>query len=163
MFTYIIDWVGYQGPYLLLGLSCFLLREKTNYLNFYLVGWVSNVFLNILLKGIIQQPRPSEDLHIYNVEKEQLKRIGYDRYGMPSGHAQMSFYSVAFLYFVFKNPYFLAGYTIISMVTNYQRIKYKNHTVTQVIVGSFVGFLVGYLFYIAAGKHKRGILTLKEE
>ena len=161
--VYILDFIGYQGPYLLLGVSSFLLWNKPNYLGFYWTGWVLNVFLNILLKGIIRQPRPTEDLHIFNAEKEQLKRIGYDRYGMPSGHAQMAFYSVSFLYFVFKNPLLLMSTVLLSTITNYQRVKYKNHTISQVIVGSLVGAAVGYLFYTVAGKKNMGILRLKSD
>jgi len=160
---YILDFIGYQGPYLLLGVSSFLLWNKPNYLGFYWSGWVLNVFLNILLKGIIRQPRPIEDLHIFNAEKEQLKRIGYDRYGMPSGHAQMAFYSVSFLYFVFKSPLLLISSVLLSTITNYQRVKYKNHTTSQVVVGSLVGFAVGYFFYMIASKKNMGILRLKPD
>ena len=158
---YIFDLIGYQGPYLLVGISTFFLWKKPNFLSFYLVGWVLNVVLNIFLKGIIQQPRPSEDLHIFNAEKYQLNRIGYDRYGMPSGHAQMAFYSVSFLYFVFKSPFLLISTFILSMITNYQRVKYKNHTTSQVTVGSLVGILFGYLFYYVSNKKNMGILRLK--
>lgn len=160
---YILDWIGYQGPYLLLGVSSFLLWNKPNYLGFYWSGWVLNAFLNILLKVIIREPRPSEDLHIFNAEKEQLKRIGYDRYGMPSGHAQMAFYSVSFLYFVFNSPFSLMCSVLLSIITNYQRIKYKNHTISQVVVGSLVGFAFGYLFYMIASKKNMGILRLKPD
>jgi membrane-associated phospholipid phosphatase len=160
---YGIDCIGHQGPLLLLGLSTYLLWRKPFYLSFYLTGWVCNVIINILLKGFIQQPRPSEDLHVFRAEKEHIKRMGFDRYGMPSGHAQMAFYSVGFLYFVFQNTFLLISTAILSIITNYQRVKYKNHTVMQVIVGSLVGFFVGYVFYILSKKNKMGILRLKKD
>ena len=163
MISYILDWIGYQGPYILAGVSSFLLWNKPTYLGFYWTGWILNVFLNLLLKGLIQQPRPSEDLHIFNTEKSQLKRIGYDRYGMPSGHAQMAFYSVSFLYFVFTSPMLLIGTLLLSTITNFQRVKYKNHTINQVIVGSFVGAFVGYAFYMISDKKNMGVLELKED
>ena len=163
MFTYILDWIGYQGPYILVGVSSFLLWNKPTYLGFYWTGWILNVFLNILLKGIFKHPRPSEDLHIFNTEKAQLKRIGYDRYGMPSGHSQMAFYSASFLYFVFKNPILSLGTLVLSTITNFQRVKYKNHTVNQVLVGSLVGAFVGYTFYMISNKQNMGFLGLKQD
>ena len=163
MLLFTLDWFGYQGPYILAGVSSFLLWNKPTYLGFYWIGWILNVFLNLLLKGFIQQPRPSEDLHIFNTEKTHLKRVGYDRYGMPSGHAQMAFYSVSFLYFVFKNPILLFGTLLLSIITNFQRVKYKNHTVNQVIAGSFLGAFVGYTFYMISTKKNIGFLRLKQD
>jgi membrane-associated phospholipid phosphatase len=43
----------------------------------------------------------------------------------------------------------------------YQRVKYKNHTVSQVVGGAFVGSISGYLFYLAAITKITGPLKLK--
>ena len=52
---------------------------------------------------------------------------------------------------------------VLSTITNYQRVKYKNHTISQVVVGSLVGLAVGYLFYTVAGKKNVGVLRLKPD
>lgn len=163
MLVSILDWIGYQGPYILGVFSSFFLWNKPNYFTFYWMGWILNVVLNLLIKGIVQEPRPLEDLHIFNSEKEQLKRIGFDRYGMPSGHAQMVFYSVSFLYFVFRSNILLFTTLFLSIITNYQRVKYKNHTIKQVVVGSLVGSFVGYAFYMISDKKNMGVLELKQD
>jgi membrane-associated phospholipid phosphatase len=94
--TRTIDYIGYLGPFLLLLSSIILLRTKGTLLSVYVVGYVLNLIINVILKDIIKQPRPSEDLSIFNASVAHGKRISFDRYGMPSGHAQMAFYSTTF-------------------------------------------------------------------
>ena len=89
------------------------------------------------------------------------KRFGPDQYGMPSGHAQMVFFSTSFIFFALKNKYISLVYFIISLISMYQRVKYKNHTVSQVVGGAFVGSISGYLFYLAAMSKLSGPLKLK--
>jgi membrane-associated phospholipid phosphatase len=43
----------------------------------------------------------------------------------------------------------------------YQRVKYKNHTVSQVVCGAIIGSICGYLFYLAAMSKLSGPLKLK--
>ena len=54
-------------------------------------------------------------------------------------------------------------YAIISLLTMYQRIKYKNHSVIQVIVGAIMGAVIGYSFYIYARKTMAGKLKGRED
>ena len=155
------DTLGYFGPQLLLVSSIFLLLGKKTYLHIYLIGFVFNIIINFVLKGLIQQPRPHEDRRLFNLEILSGKRIGYDRYGMPSGHAQTSFYSTIFIYLVLKNVWISLVYLFISSITFYQRIKFNNHTLGQVIVGSFIGTIMGYIVYQYGKKILKGNLNLK--
>jgi len=157
----ILDTSGFFGPNILLIASIFLLLDKKTYLNIYLIGFVFNIILNFILKGIIRQPRPEEDKRLFNLELLSGKRIGYDRYGMPSGHAQVVFYSTAFVYLVLKNVWISLLYLFISLITFYQRIKYKNHTLEQVVAGSFVGSGMGYLVYQYGKNILKGKMKLK--
>ena len=147
---FILDWVGYFAPIILFVSSCFLLYKKNMLLSLYIIGSILNTALNGILKDIIKQPRPTEDIRIFNASKMLDKRFGYDRYGMPSGHAQSVFFSTVYIYFALDNKYISLIYLAISLITMYQRVKYKNHTIFQVIVGAIVGSFVGYLFYLFA-------------
>ena len=143
----ILDTVGYFGPQILLFSSIILLFKKWNTLCFYLIGYGSDIAINFMLKGIIQEPRPILDKDIFNIELLNGKRIGYDRYGCPSGHASSVVYSVFFSYFALQNPKILAFYLAISITTMYQRLKYNNHYLHQVIIGAIAGFLCAFAFY----------------
>ena len=96
-----VDIVGYLAPFILFFTSICLLRTKSYFFVYYIIGFGLNILLNILLKGIIQQPRPKEDIKLINISKNNGKRISYDVYGMPSAHAQLSFYSLVFIYLVY--------------------------------------------------------------
>ena len=140
----IIDHIGYNGPIILTFLTSLFLRNKRKMLFIYLVGSVINVLINYLLKMLIKEPRPLED----NIDLEWINnRNGVDKYGMPSGHAQMIFFSCSFLYYVLNDVKLLLLFLLISINTIRQRYNYKNHTFNQLFVGSIVGSLVGYLFY----------------
>ena len=89
------------------------------------------------------------------------KRFGPDQYGMPSGHAQSVFFSTSFLFFALKNKYVSLVYLIVSLNSMYQRVKYKNHTVSQVVCGAIIGSICGYLFYLSAMSKLSGPLKLK--
>lgn len=142
-----IDTIGYFGPQILCVFSVILLFKKWNSLSLYLVGYITNILLTYLLKGIIQEPRPTEDKKILELALRRGKRIGYDKYGCPSGHASSVIYSTTFVYLVLQNPKVLGIYLLVSLLTMYQRVKYKNHTVHQVIVGAIVGFFSAIVFY----------------
>ena len=158
-----IDYIGYLGPMILLVLSIFLLINKATLLTSYIFGFVMSVIINSILKYIIKQPRPSEDLSIYNASIAHGKRVSFDKYGMPSGHATGVFYSTAFIFFALKNPYISLIYLIISINTAYQRVKYKNHTILQVMIGAIVGAITGYIAYLFAKKKLVGLLKFKKD
>ena len=158
-----IDYIGYSGPVLLLISSIYLLWDKKTFLSIYLIGLMFNIILNFVLKGLIQQARPTEDKRLFNLEILKGDRISYDRYGMPSGHAQSAFYSTIFVYLVLKNNSITAVYLLVSFIILYQRIKYKNHTFLQVVIGSFIGSIMSFLVYTYGKKVLKGLLLSKKD
>ena len=160
MFTDIIGWNGFI---ILFASTLFLLNNKQTLLIYYVVGIVINYFLNYVLKGIIKQPRPSGDVELINIATHNGKRVGYEIYGMPSGHAQMAFYSVVFIHLALKNIKITVLYLLVAVTTMYQRVKYQNHTVLQVVVGSLIGLVIGYIFFIFAQKNVVGKLLRKKD
>jgi membrane-associated phospholipid phosphatase len=160
------DTIGYFGPQILAVISIILLRTKFTLLKVYIIGYLLNTVLNAILKGIIREPRPSEDKNIFNIwlnNKSKTDRKWFDRYGMPSGHAQTAFYSTSFIFFALKNTNITILYLILTLNTLYQRVNYKNHTVNQVIIGSLVGSLVGYFFFNYSKMLLKGKLKLKPD
>jgi membrane-associated phospholipid phosphatase len=159
----VVDLIGVSAPQILFFVSCYLLWNKPVFLNYYIGGFFINTILNLLLKGIIRQPRPSEDIKLFNLAVNNGKRMGFDVYGMPSGHAQLAFYSTIFIYLALKNKKIAFVFLLISMISLYQRVKYKNHTILQVIVGSGVGALFGYFIYYLSTQKIKGKLRSKKD
>lgn len=155
--------IGTTGPLLLLTSSLFLLRFKTTYLFFYLLGFIVNIILNCILKVTIQDPRPKEDIVLFELALNHGKRIAMDKYGMPSLHAQSVGYSYAFILFTIHNMYVMWGYLIISLITMMQRYTYKNHTFFQIVIGNFIGVVAGTLCYMLSNKFIQGHMKNKDD
>jgi membrane-associated phospholipid phosphatase len=138
----IIDKIGFFGPVIIFLISIYNLWNQQKYLISYLVFSFCNTIVNKILKVIIQQKRPNDSIKIMDESYE-----GIERYGMPSGHAQSSFFSIAFLYFVKGSPIWLIIELFIAALTVYQRWKYRQHTIEQLIIGSILGICFAYLSY----------------
>jgi len=158
-----IDTIGYLGPQLLFFASIYFLFDKLAYLSVYFVGFFLNILLNVILKSLIQEPRPTEDKRLFNLELLNKRRIGHDRYGMPSGHAEGVFYSTVFIFLTLKNKWIGFTYFLISLITCYQRVAYKNHTFQQVLIGSIVGAFMGFFFYYYGNHILKGRLREKPD
>lgn len=159
----ILDYLGYLGPLILLVSTIFFIKKKDTLLTYYIFGYGINIIVNILLKVLIKQPRPSEDINVFNASIAQGRRVEFDVYGMPSAHAQNVFYSTAFISFALKSPAISLVYLLISINTGRQRIKYKNHTLLQVVCGAGVGLITGYITYLFGMKNLIGLLKYKKD
>lgn len=165
----LISTIGQNGPIILFALSVFLLRNKCNLLFYYITFYVIGLILNIILKGIIQQPRPSIDKKTFDLMIKNKERyiskygVPYDIYGMPSGHSQSVLFSTIFIYFAFHNIKLTIIYLLISIITVSQRVIENHHTVLQVIVGSMIGLIIGYVSYEMAKIKMAGKLTNKKD
>jgi len=155
----IFDRFGQYGPLVLRTYSCYLLWDKSNLFFYYIVGIFINAILNLIIKGIIQEPRPSEDLKTFELSLKNGSRflfkdgIPHDIFGMPSGHTQSSLFSTIFIFLSLKKLNILRVYLIISFIIMSQRVAFNHHTIPQVIVGAIVGGLFGYfMFYMAQNK-----------
>jgi membrane-associated phospholipid phosphatase len=158
---------GNFGPVILFFLSIFLLWNNDNLFFYYIVGIFSNSILNLILKGLIQQPRPGEDITKFNLALTHGKRflfkdgIPHDIFGMPSGHSQSVLFSTVFVYLSLRKNKLLYIYLIISLLTITQRVVYDYHTILQVIAGSLVGGSFGYFVYYLAREKIKGHITEK--
>lgn len=157
------------GPFILFILSWYLLWNNQNLFFYYNIGLFSNTVINLFLKGIIQQPRPMFDSKKVSLAKTNTKEyfyqngIPFDIFGMPSGHAQMSFFTTTFIYLSLKHKNLLYLYLIFSILICYQRIKFDYHTLTQIIVGSLIGAAYGYFIYQLAREKIKGRIREKPD
>jgi membrane-associated phospholipid phosphatase len=161
--------LGEYGPIILVFLSWYLLRDHKNLFFYYTVGIFLNSIINIILKGIIQQPRPMYDSDKVRLLKTYGKHylfqngIPFDIFGMPSGHAQMCLFSTIYIYLVFKKIEYLYIYIPLSILTCYQRVKLSYHSISQVLVGTLVGSLFAYIVYIFGMEKIKGKIREKSD
>jgi membrane-associated phospholipid phosphatase len=154
------DYLGIYAPIILFFISILLLQNKTKYLQIYTFGFIFNIILNSILKYAIKEPRPSKSSRILEIGIPNT-HFGFDNYGMPSGHAQTCGYSLAFITLVLNNPLITGLYLVFTFISLFQRFKYNNHTILQLIVGLAVGLGFGYLMYHVGNKWIKGDLKMK--
>lgn len=97
------------------------------------------IFISVFLfSGWLNHPRPKDSLPFLSDEHIKLHSNG-----MPSGHAQLTSFSLMYSYLISgKRAYeslALFGLTI------FQRFCFKNHTLLQLFVGSLIGIGMAYL------------------
>jgi len=161
--------IGQNGPMLLLFTTIFLLRNKHNLLFYYILFVIVSLLLNLLLKGIIQQPRPSIDSKTFHLMMKNKERyiynhgIPYDIFGMPSGHSQSVLLSTIFIYLSLRDIKIALFYLFITLITLTQRVIDNHHTILQVIFGSLVGCILGYVAYNIAQTNVQGKKTAKKD
>ena len=128
-----------------------------------------NMILNIILKGIIQEPRPLFDHKKVSLALTHAKRLFYQNgvpfnlFGMPSGHAQNSFFSTIFIYLALRKMNITYIYLALTILTCIQRITSNYHSINQVIVGSFIGSLFAFFIYYLAEIKLQGKIRLKSD
>jgi len=160
----LFGYIGYFGPIFLIIYSIILLIKKSLLLQFYFIGLGVNTLLNIILKILIKDPRPKDDIPLFEAElAHDKRRISFDRFGMPSGHAQTVGYSLGFILFSLKSHLVTNIYLIITLITLWQRYFYRNHSLPQLLVGLTIGLIMGYLFYWIATKKIMGPINAKPD
>ena len=141
--------LGYYGPLYLFVLAgvVWLAQHPSHMIEaliVYLTFQLALHFINKLLKLLFKQKRP--------VETGADLLDGADRYGMPSGHAQMIFSQAALVVFAAmeqRTALFIlpAGVAVgWAMITAWQRVDDQRHSLAQVFVGALIGVLCAYIF-----------------
>jgi membrane-associated phospholipid phosphatase len=167
MLSELFNKFGTFGPIILIFPSMYMLWNKNNLFFYYTVGLFISSILNIILKGLFLEPRPTIDQKSFDLSFKHGKRflfkdgMPYDIFGMPSGHSQSTFFSTIFIYLALRKKNITYIYLGVSLLTILQRVVYNHHTVLQVIVGAAIGSVVGYLFYYLATENVKGIIREK--
>lgn len=140
----LFDYIGFYGPVILFMTNFYYLFDKRLYLLIYLIGSITNITINEVLKIIIREPRPNGQIHF--VDSQQLH--GPHLYGMPSAHTQSCIFSACYIYLVTGYHYIFIFSLFISAITFYQRWKFNRHSINQLAVGSLIGaFYAWVLIY----------------
>jgi membrane-associated phospholipid phosphatase len=115
----------------------------------YLVSWLNMivfavVFLSsgwlnhLILKDYINDPRPSGSSAFLANEHIKLHQNG-----MPSGHAQLTAFSLTYAYLLSGQRFYESIALFLLTIT--QRYVFKNHTAAQLFAGSILGAGIAYL------------------
>ena len=159
--------LGVYGPLILFFLSTFLLKNNKILFNYYLTGILLNTILNIILKAVIQQPRPSVDKRQFELLKSHATHylfqngVPFDMLGMPSGHALSSLFSLVFIYYSLGETKWLYIYSALTLITLYQRVAYNFHTISQIMVGTIIGLCMAYIMFEMAREKIKGKIRPK--
>ena len=160
--------IGEYGPIILFVISLYLLSNKKNLFFYYTFGFFMNSILNLILKGIIQEPRPFEDIDKFNIAIKNAKififkddGIPFNIFGMPSGHTQSCLFSTIFIFFSLKRIDIFILYLFISLISFYQRLYFNYHTFTQSFFGCVIGGFIGYYFFYLSQQKMKGLIREK--
>ena len=121
MFFTLLDEIGEKGPLILMIISVFLLWSRKNQLIYFIIGSFVNLLINIFLKGIFQQPRPSDniDTKTFNLALKNGNQfifkngIPYDIFGMPYGHVQLCLFYTTFVFLSLNQYNIISIYLLI--------------------------------------------------
>ena len=169
IFLELFNKIGTIGPAVLTITSIYLLWDKQTLFLYYLFGIFFDIILNLVLKGVFQMPRPSENIQLFNLALTRGRRfifkngMPHDRFGMPSGHAESVLFSTVFIYCALKNNKILYGYLFMSFIVLSHRIFFNHHTFLQVLAGAMVGTGLGLGVYHLAGVNIKGRITEKSD
>jgi membrane-associated phospholipid phosphatase len=166
---YILDQLGRHGRQIIGGASLLILYKlgKPLTLGYYALGALICILANMILKILIKQPRPKDDKPDFNFLIQNNKRVSYDKFGMPSGHAQFMFFTLVFMAYAMRGYkyywWLMTLFTLLTINTVSQRIRDYNHTTIQVVVGSIVGIMFGLGAYYVTKTKLKGKLMAKDD
>ena len=124
-FNYIYSNVGIFGPVILYIVASYLLWKKNTSFYYFQVGVFTCTILNLVLKGIFKQPRPSEDPKQFSLALKNGYRfifkngIPHDIFGMPSGHSQSAMFTTTFIWLSINNIKIRINHNLTVIITNY--------------------------------------------
>jgi membrane-associated phospholipid phosphatase len=148
----ITDSIGFYGPLINFIITTVNIWKQPLYLAGYIVTSFVNVIINRVLKMTIKQERPSHSKKLVAWEHY----TGAEQYGMPSLHAQSVFFSMTYLYLVKRHVYWTLIECFVAIMTFYQRWKYRNHTLNQLVVGSILGSTIAYISHMIIRQYLHG-------
>ena len=151
---YIIDFIGLNGPIIMFLVTIYYIQEQSTYLWVFIIASFCNKYINDILKEIIKQPRPVNQIDFMGETEALIK--GAQSYGMPSGHMQILCFSIAYLWCLYPLYSIYLVSFIISIITFYQRWKYRRHTIEQLTWGAITGSILGYYTYYFTWKYIHG-------
>ena len=144
--------VGYFGEYITFIITCALIFNQHIFFIFYIIFFILNRIVNQYIKKIFKGERPNNPLKFLESDTFSKKK-----YGMPSGHSQLTFFSIVYCCLV--TNHFLLWMVLIGFIVVYERYKFNNHTIDQLVYGSVFGAALGFVCYYIVKIIKTKILN----
>jgi membrane-associated phospholipid phosphatase len=141
-----LDGMGFYGPLIVIFIILFALRNQPKYMWVYVIAIFANNYLNRWFKSLFLEERPKNPIQFSKYETYK----DVESYGMPSGHASAIGFSIIYLLLVKSHSIWLPICIFIGILTMYQRVKYRRHTVEQVCTGAITGGICGWIAYSLA-------------
>ena len=152
--------IGYFSSCILISLTIIMICYNEQYLDllWFLVALYLNTILNRLLKILFKHERPIDEAKFLVSDCYNQKNKAY---GMPSGHSQTSMFSFTYLFLTTQNihPWILVLAFMVIILMLIQRLVFKNHTITQLIIGGIIGILFAYMVVIIKNKINKYIFN----
>lgn len=152
MNTEIIEYIIVNSPYLISLCTIYLLRNNTPYVWAFVIGSWINMYMNKLLKSWIRLPRPDLQRTETN-ETAYPFYIGAEKYGMPSGYAQILFFAITFLFLVKRYITITYLFLFLACIVLYQRWIYKHNTFEQLAAGIITGSVFAYCIVLGTNQY----------
>lgn len=150
----ILAWSSLVPIFIIVSFVTLILFRRELHTMAWFLGLLVNEVVNMLLKRMMKSPRPCSVL--------DSKKL-YNKYGMPSSHAQfmgfMAAYAVFFAYIrlkvhVYENftdnirQHFISLSSVaVALIVCYSRLYLHYHTVEQVLTGLVVGVISGVVWF----------------
>jgi len=147
--------IGYFGEYITFIITCALIFNQRIFFIFYIIFFILNRFINQYIKKIFKGERPNNPIKFLESDKFTKKK-----YGMPSGHSQLAFFSIVYCYLVTNNfiPWMVLLLAI-GVIVLYERYKFNNHTIDQLVYGAVFGSAIAFVCYYIVKIIKTKILN----
>lgn len=145
----IFDYIGHYGPIITFSVTFYSLLSRTKYLYVFVIGSIANNYINMFLKNAFRELRPKNPVKF--IDSNQLINKNY--YGLPSGHAQNTLFSLTFLYLLKAPISFTYSMLCVTILTLYQRWKYRRHDVKQIVIGAFIGVFFAWIIVFMTKKY----------
>lgn len=143
--------IGRYGPVILAIMTLYLTWGLDFTSKTFSVMFVMDQLVNNSIKLIFRQRRPGINGQIFSAlaehPNEAVNKPKYNSMtsGMPSGHAESAAFSLMFIILTFNNIYISLIFSIFFLWTCIQRVLYRKHYIDQVIVGTLIGSIMGYI------------------
>ena len=153
----------------LVAISAWCVLDKPTSLFYFLVGGMTSMVVNLIVKNIVRQKRPVmeikqakmrqyfRDMHMY-----YRNGVNVDYFGMPSGHTQTAFFALTFDYLVLHHVNLAVASAIAAVFIAWQRYVSMHHSIPQILVGAALGVAMGFLFSHMAKSSLQGNMARKK-
>jgi membrane-associated phospholipid phosphatase len=141
MWKDMFDMFGIYGIYGIVVYVSYRLFYRKSYLFAFWICLALNTQFVRLLKNWIKEPRPNADF------RERF--MVHSKYGMPSGHAQLYSYAMTYYWFTQKpaSIHEMLVLLFFYCITVAERYMNNKHSISQLVVGTVLGVLTGYISY----------------